>query len=448
MGVVTDVLLAAYSHVPTMPNSELVKHEWTMVCNDAMQVYDVLTESRLFFYTLCLATAYFLYWLLFSKLMYYRRNHEVGYITSQRQSKVERANEVRRRRQRGDLPPVYPNGWYRLCEAHDLKNGDVKQMHLLGLDLAVFRTESGKAACVSAYCTHLGANIAAGGTVDGENIECPFHGWQFDGEGKCKSIPYSSARIPEQAHLSNYEILEINDTILFWFDAEGRDAMWYPPELPQVNTSWSFRGISQHYINSHIQEVPENAADVAHLNYLHGPGLLSGTDLRDTHDKKFEFLKHEWYASWAPETDEDKKHLSVLKLTHRLKMFGMFIPMLDLHVTATQVGPGLVYLTWNSFFGEGVFMQALTPQEPLYQELTHSIYASSTVPQIIAKFYLFGEAKQVERDVMVWNNKMYRKNPVLIKEDALIGKHRRWYSQFYSENSPTYESVMKSKMDW
>ena len=49
---------------------------------------------------------------------------------------------------------------------------------------------------------------------------------------------------------------------------------------------------------------------------------------------------------------------------------------------------------------------------------------------------------------MVWNNKMYRKNPVLIKEDALIGKHRRWYSQFYSENSPTYESVMKSKLDW
>jgi hypothetical protein len=55
---------------------------------------------------------------------------------------------------------------------------------------------------------------------------------------------------------------------------------------------------------------------------------------------------------------------------------------------------------------------------------------------------------QVERDVMVWNNKMYRKNPVLVKEDALIAKHRRWYSQFYSENSPTYESVMKAKLDW
>ena len=54
--------------------------------------------------------------------------------------------------------------------------------------------------------------------------------------------------------------------------------------------------------------------------------------------KKFEFLQHEWLASWAPETDEDKKHLSTLNLTHRLKVFGACIPFLDLHVSAMQVG--------------------------------------------------------------------------------------------------------------
>ena len=43
---------------------------------------------------------------------------------------------------------------------------------------------------------------------------------------------------------------------------------------------------------------------------------------------------------------------------------------------------------------------------------------------------------QVERDVMVWNNKRYNSKPLLVKEDHLILKHRRWYSQFYSENSP------------
>ena len=33
--------------------------------------------------------------------------------------------------------------------------------------------------------------------------------------------------------------------------------------------------------------------------------------------------------------------------------------------------------------------------------------------------------RQVERDVMVWNNKMYRAKPMLMAEDSLIAQHRR-----------------------
>ena len=45
---------------------------------------------------------------------------------------------------------------------------------------------------VDAYCPHLGANLGVGGRVHGNCIECPFHGWQFDGEsGQCVKIPYA-----------------------------------------------------------------------------------------------------------------------------------------------------------------------------------------------------------------------------------------------------------------
>ena len=40
--------------------------------------------------------------------------------------------------------------------------------------------------------------------------------------------------------------------------------------------------------------------------------------------------------------------------------------------------------------------------------------------------------------MIVWNNKQYKHKPVLVKEDELIVKHRRWYSQFYSKNSPKF----------
>ena len=55
---------------------------------------------------------------------------------------------------------------------------------------------------------------------------------------------------------------------------------------------------------------------------------------------------------------------------------------------------------------------------------------------------------QVERDIMIWNNKQYMQRPLLVTEDKLIRKFRTWYQQFYSENSPTIATVGNTDMDW
>lgn len=61
-----------------------------------------------------------------------------------------------------------------------------------GEDFAVFRKSNGKVHVVNAYCPHLGANMGVGGIVKDDCLQCPFHGWRFDGDtGKCKSIPYT-----------------------------------------------------------------------------------------------------------------------------------------------------------------------------------------------------------------------------------------------------------------
>lgn len=61
---------------------------------------------------------------------------------------------------------------------------------------------------------------------------------------------------------------------------------------------------------------------------------------------------------------------------------------------------------------------------------------------------------QVERDIMIWNNKKYEGKPMFVKsaEDSLVARHRRWYSQFYSEHSPRLSSAVTSahqpNLDW
>lgn len=56
---------------------------------------------------------------------------------------------------------------------------------------------------------------------------------------------------------------------------------------------------------------------------------------------------------------------------------------------------------------------------------------------------------QLERDIMIWNNKRYERKPLFVKskEDSQVAKHRRWFSQFYSENSPRLK-FQKDTLEW
>lgn len=386
---------------------------------------------------LCAPLAARLYRLLFRPLELLRSPDDVGYIAEDGRSKAQAANEVRRRRKTGELPPIYPNGWYRVLDSHLLARGEVKSVSILGQQVVVFRDQEGKSSVLDAYCPHLGANLAVGGRVVGNCIECPFHGWQFRGDdGKCMKIPYAE-KIPDVARARHWTSREVNGQIYVWYHCDGTEPEWLVPEQPEVTRGeWVYRGRTEHFINSHIQEIPENAADIAHLAHLHTPGMISGVDLRYTNSKTWEFLRHDWNVQWEPES-EPTQHCSNMYVKHALTVFGLRWPLLDVSVVARQVGPGLVYLLFNhSFLGRGVMMHCVTPVEPLLQCVTHTMFYQASIPQVIPNFILKVESIQFERDVMIWNNKTYIAKPLLVKEDSAIQKHRRWFSQFYSKNSP------------
>ena len=60
-----------------------------------------------------------------------------------------------------------------------------------GRHLVVFRTRSGEARVLDGVCPHLGADLAQG-AVQGDDIQCPFHKWLFNGEtGAVECVPYT-----------------------------------------------------------------------------------------------------------------------------------------------------------------------------------------------------------------------------------------------------------------
>lgn len=68
--------------------------------------------------------------------------------------------------------------------------------------------------------------------------------------------------VEKSASLKKWKSVEANGLVFVWFHAEG-DEPWDLPIVDEISTGeWSYHGKNEFMVNSHIQDIPENGADV------------------------------------------------------------------------------------------------------------------------------------------------------------------------------------------
>lgn len=104
------------------------------------------------------------------------------------------------RKRTATYPNIITNTWYHLYDAKDLQADKPVEVRALNRDFVLWRDANGKPVCQSAFCLHLGANLAVGGKIVNGCIECPFHRWKFNSEGAVTEIPYikDPTQVPKQ----------------------------------------------------------------------------------------------------------------------------------------------------------------------------------------------------------------------------------------------------------
>ena len=90
------------------------------------------------------------------------------------------------------------NRWYAIFSAHELRPGRTLAGKRLGLDLVAWRDAEGALRLAVDRCPHRQVQLSPGRVVDG-CLECPFHGFRFNGAGACTSVPAHPDR-PIPAH--------------------------------------------------------------------------------------------------------------------------------------------------------------------------------------------------------------------------------------------------------
>ncbi|MBY8887009.1 aromatic ring-hydroxylating dioxygenase subunit alpha [Streptomyces sp. PTM05] len=158
--------------------------------------------------------------------------------------------------------------WWPVAFSHDLKSPDVRKVRLLGQDLAIFRYRDGTTHVLSDSCPHRGASMSMG-IVENHGLRCPYHGWLFDGKGRCLHQPGEPAEstFRERVRTTAYSAQELGGLIFVYI---GPDPV---PALPRYDLfCWddAIRDVGHAVIPCNFVQVLENAVDLDHVAWLHG----------------------------------------------------------------------------------------------------------------------------------------------------------------------------------
>jgi len=314
----------------------------------------------------------------------------------------------------------YPRGWYRIALSTELRRDKPVGLRLLGRELVAFRDEHGRACVLDAHCPHLGAHLGDGRIVDG-CIQCPFHGWRFDGAGRCVAIPFAS-RIPSRATTRAWQVEEIDGVVFIWYHPAGAEPDFAVPSAPEVAAGWSHPLPFRRRLRARLVDVKENIADFAHFPELHNAGALG--------------FRRPPRLVWR-RSDEAHFHMEVESET---KLFGA--PIVS-RIRFDLTGPGLEEA--RVLHPTKLLLRFVTtPIDPEWLDFMVLVYVPpSPLPglqRLLRRFFQLRVAREVDQDTRIWQRKAFRPRPVLSEADGPIVALRTWLSQFdVGQTSPASE---------
>ena len=161
------------------------------------------------------------------------------------------------------------NLWQIACRSRDLRRRPLA-WRASGLPLVLFRDAQGRARALQDRCAHRQAPLSAG-RICAEGIECPYHGWTWDGEGRVSALPAlgpdgavgaSAFRIPAHA-------VREQQGFVWVASRPGANPLEDPLPFPHLHEPGWTSFIMRTRFDADVETCLENFLDCPHATFVH-----------------------------------------------------------------------------------------------------------------------------------------------------------------------------------
>ena len=170
--------------------------------------------------------------------------------------------------------PVLLDDWHPVAAARDVPADTPLPVRLLERELVLWRDSTGRIAAWDDRCPHRGARLSIGSVVDGE-LACRYHGWRFDGSGRCTHMPAQPDFRPSPGVRADvFQACERYGLIWVCLGEAVRDVVPF-----EEHDDARLRPVvcGPYDVQTSGPRVIENFLDMAHFGFVH-EGVLGSAD--------------------------------------------------------------------------------------------------------------------------------------------------------------------------
>lgn len=170
-------------------------------------------------------------------------------------------------------PAFLLNCWQVAAHAHEIGR-HLLARRIVERGVLLYRTEAGQAVAMADRCPHRYVPLSLG-TLDGDVVQCGYHGLRFAASGSCVGVPGQKV-VPGRIGVTVYPTVEKHKFVWIWMGDPARADPALVPDFHWMDDGdWAVAD-GYHRIAANYRFLVDNLLDLSHETFVHPETIGNG----------------------------------------------------------------------------------------------------------------------------------------------------------------------------